>query len=47
MDRREWLKGAGAAAALPMMLAAAAEAQSGERVVRRRVAPWTMRRSMS
>jgi hypothetical protein len=31
MDRRDWLKGAGAAAALPMMLAAAAEAQSGER----------------
>ncbi len=29
MDRREWLKGVGAAASLPMMLAAAAEAQSG------------------
>jgi len=28
MDRREWLKGAGAAAALPLMLAAAAQGQS-------------------
>ena len=41
MDRRDWLKGAGAAAALPMMLAAAAGTERGE-TSRRRVAWWTM-----